>query len=714
MSSDHAETDLPDESKLKELPPDGGEDYNRLVFEQSPYLRQHASNPVQWYPWGELALEKARSEDLPIFISIGYSTCRWCHVMARESFEDEEVANLLNQYFVPVKVDREERPDLDQIYMEACQAMTGQGGWPLNLALTPERRPFFAATYLPPEDRGRRSGLKTVLQQIHQLWQEERDRVEESAGKITETLNPRATTARRDLNEGILGKAADQLTQQHDEEHGGFGRSPKFPSPHNLLFLLRWWDRSGESNSLAVVEHTLNAMRQGGVYDHVGGGFHRYSTDRQWILPHFEKMLYDQAMHMMAYAEAYQVTGRDRYAETTREIARYLARDMTSPGGAFYAAEDAESEGEEGQFYVWTQEEWMNILGTEDGQLFGEIFNIQKEGNYREEATGERNGTNIPHRRNSWREEAQKRGMEPSQMRQRWRAARRQLLETRSNRTRPHRDEKVMTAWNGLMIAGLARAAQALDEEPMYQQAVNAADCVLDNLQTPDGRLLRYYRDTAGDVPGFADDYAFLALGLLELYEAGFEVDHLGQSLSLTRRMLDLFWDEQNGGLALVAEDASGPLVRPHDVQDGALPSSNSVALEVLLRLAAITGKGQLDDYARRLIQSRSERIMRGPSAFSAFLCGVNFAVGPNQEIVLAGEPDEAIVRRMCSMVKTRFLPRSVWLVRYSGETADPLTDLAPYTERMTPLNGQPAAYVCENKACKEPVTDANQLAECL
>lgn len=712
MCPGNSHSDLPDQHELQRLPADGGDQYNRLVFEQSPYLRQHATNPVEWYPWGEEAIEKAKSEDRPIFLSIGYSTCRWCHVMERESFEDEDVAALLNEYFVPVKVDREERPDLDQVYMEACQAMTGRGGWPLNLALTPEGRPFFAATYLPPEDRGRRSGVKSILQQLHQLWERDRERVENSAEKIAEALSPRSSGRGVELREGLLEKAADQLCELHDREHGGFGSSPKFPSPHNLLFLLRWWDRRDESESLNTVRRTLEAMQRGGIYDHVGGGFHRYSTDREWLLPHFEKMLYDQAMHMMAYAEAYQATEQESYARTVREIAEYLGRDMTDPGGAFYAAEDAESEGEEGKFYVWTRDEWMNVLDEEDGRLFGEIFSIREEGNYREETTGERNGANIPHRDRSWEQEARKRDMDPSELMKRWETAQQKLLEARSERIRPHRDEKVVGSWNGLMIAGLARAAQALGDESLYQQACQAADCVLERLMDRDGRLLRYYRQDPEQVPGFADDYAFLALGLLELYETGFNVTYLQKSLELCREMLDLFWDEEMGGIAMVGKDASVPLVRPHDVQDGALPSSTSVALEVLLRLDLIAEDERLREHAERLMELASERVMRGPSAFTAFLCGLNFALGPNREIVIAGDPGDERMQALCSLVKSRFLPRSVWLMRGIGECDEELEKIAPYLTQMKPIDSQPAAYLCRDKVCQEPVGEVEELGD--
>ena len=714
MCAEHS-GELPDQDQLEQLPPDGGPDYNRLVFAKSPYLLQHATNPVDWWEWSEGARRKAREEDSPIFLSIGYSTCRWCHVMARESFEDQEVARILNRHFVPIKVDREERPDLDQIYMTACQAMTGSGGWPLNVVLTPDGQPFFATTYLPPEGRRGRSGLKDVLLRLASLWEQDRERVLGSAGEITELLRGQTTGEGGTLDESTLREAAEQLADRYDSRHGGFGTSPKFPSPHNLLFLLRWWDRSGEEAVLEMVTETLSAMRRGGIYDQVGFGFHRYSTDREWLLPHFEKMLYDQALHVMACAETCLATGQERFGRVAREIAAYLRRDMRSPGGAFYAAEDAESEGEEGKFYVWSRREWTDVLGKKDGPLFADIFNITEKGNYRDEATGRRTGRNIAHLTRPLAEEARERDIDPADLRERWDAARHKLLEVRSQRTRPHRDEKIVTAWNGLMIAALAKSARAVEDEELLADAERAARFVLEELRTGDGRLLRYSREGAADVPGFADDYAFLAWGLLELYEAGFDLSYLEEALELSRRMLELFWDEERGGLALVGTDAEQPVVRPREVQDGALPSSNSVALLVLERLALLTGGDDLQENADRLMDSLSGEVARYPSGYTQFLCGVDFAIGPQQEIVVAGDPAAEETRRLNGGAQTQFLPRSVLLVRpVEGDDADRLVELAPYAEEMTPVDGHPAAYVCRDYSCREPVTDPDALRELL
>ena len=697
---------------LDDLPPDGGERYNRLVFEKSPYLLQHATNPVDWYPWGEEALNRAREADRPIFLSIGYSTCRWCHVMERESFEDEAVAGVLNRHFVPIKVDREERPDLDQIYMTACQAMTGSGGWPLNVVLTPEGEPFFATTYLPPEGRGGRSGLKDVLQQLARLWEQDRERVLDSAQEITELLRQGGGRAEGTSDESLLQHAAEQLEQRYDDQHGGFGHSPKFPSPHNHLFLLRWHHRSGDAQALSMVKNTFDAMRRGGIYDQVGFGFHRYSTDRQWLVPHFEKMLYDQAMHMMAYAEAFQVTGEKLYGRVAREIGEYLRRDMAAPSGGFYAAEDAESEGEEGKFYLWSREEWCEVLGEEEGALFADVFNLTEEGNYRDEATGRRTGRNIPHLGRSFADEARRRDMAPAQLRERWGTAREKLLAARSGRVRPHRDEKIVTAWNGLAIASLAKAAGALSDDRLRKDAVKAADFVLENLRTDEGRLLRYHRTAAADVRGFADDYAFFAWGLLELYETTADLHYLDLARELTHQMLELFQDEGRGCLGMVGRDAAQPVVRPQEVQDGALPSSNSAALLVLRRLGLLTGEEQLRNRAETLERSLAGEVSRHLSGYTQFLSGVDFGLGPNREIVIAGDAEATATGDLLAVLRSAFIPRTVWLLHDPDESG--VENLPQYAAKMTPVDGAPAAYVCEDYACHEPLTDPETLREML
>ncbi|MDQ7785669.1 MAG: thioredoxin domain-containing protein, partial [Desulfomonilaceae bacterium] len=507
---------------------------NRLLNEKSPYLLQHAYNPVDWYPWGPEAFEKARTEQKPIFLSIGYSTCHWCHVMEHESFENEETAALMNGTFVSIKVDREERPDLDHLYMSVAQMMTGRGGWPLNVIMTPDKRPFFAGTYFPKESRFGRIGMDDLCNRIAELWSTRRDEVLQSAGKIVSAIRQVPDEQPGEApDKSVLESAFRQLSQRFDPRRGGFGEAPKFPTPHNMLFLLRYWKRTGDSSALHMVEKTLEALRRGGVYDHVGFGFHRYSTDAEWLVPHFEKMLYDQAMLATAYLEAYQATGNDLYGRTADEIFTYVLRDMTSPQGGFYSAEDADSEGEEGKFYVWTLEEVRRILDDEEAEAVTEAFSLTADGNFREEATGRITGANIPHMRKSLDQVARTLDIPVEHARDLVERARRKLFEAREKRIHPHKDDKILTDWNGLMIAALAKGARVLGKPEYARAAAQAADFILGTLRSGDGRLLHRYRDGEAGLPAHVDDYAFFIWGLLELYEASFEVKYLKTALDL-------------------------------------------------------------------------------------------------------------------------------------------------------------------------------------
>jgi uncharacterized protein YyaL (SSP411 family) len=495
---------------------------NRLVQEKSPYLLQHAFNPVDWYPWGDEAFEKAKQQDKPIFLSIGYSTCHWCHVMERESFEDEHVARALNRVFVCIKVDREERPDIDSIYMAACQAMTGSGGWPLSILMTPEKRPFFAATYIPKTSHFDRMGLLELTERVEMLWQKSREEVNQAADKILAELQAANTiTPGEGMSEDMLDLAYTQLAARYDSDYGGFGQAPKFPTPHNLTFLLRYWQRTGKREALEIVEKTLTQMSRGGICDHLGFGFHRYSTDRQWLLPHFEKMLYDQALLAIAFLEAYQATGRSSFANTAREIFTYVLRDMTGQEGGFYSAEDADSEGEEGKFYVWSSAELQAILGEEDAALFSKVYNIRPEGNFFDEATHRLTGKNIPHLTMTPPALAGVADAEHREMSDRLTEIRKKLYQTRSHRVPPHKDDKVLTDWNGLMIAALAIGGRVLNDASFTKAARKAAEFVLARLKK-DGRLLKRYRQGTAALPAHLDDYAFMVWGLLELYETTF------------------------------------------------------------------------------------------------------------------------------------------------------------------------------------------------
>ncbi|HLG43288.1 MAG TPA: thioredoxin domain-containing protein, partial [Planctomycetota bacterium] len=620
----HRRRSLPTADEIKKLPPDGGPDYNRLVFEKSPYLLQHAGNPIDWHAWGDAAFEKARKEVKPIFLSIGYSTCHWCHVMERESFEDAEVAEVMNKHFVPIKVDREEREDVDNVYMAVCIAVNGHGGWPLTILMTPDRKPFLAGTYFPKEGAARRPGLMDILKAVAELWAKDRQRLTKNADEITEMVKGQSKS-RGGGAVGVEALAAgfEQFSDRFDPEHGGFGQQPKFPTPHDYSFLLRYWRRSGRAAALEMVRRSLGAMRFGGMYDHVGFGFHRYSTDRRWLLPHFEKMLYDQAMLAIAYAEAYQATRDGSFAQVTREILEYVSRDMSSPEGAFYSAEDADSEGEEGKFYLWTEAELVRDLGESDGRFFSKMFGFTAEGNFEDQSSGRPVGANIVHLERPMDEAASKR----------WETARRKLFEAREKRVRPHKDDKVLTAWNGLMIAAFAKAAQILDEPAYVQAASRAADFVLSKLRRADGRLLRRFRDGEASIPAFLDDYAFLVWGLLELYEAGFDARYLAEAAKLNREMLGLFWDAEGGGLYFDASDGEKLIMRKKEIYDGAVPSGNSVAALNLLRLGRIAADAELERRAEAVFKAFSGDLTRAPSGHAQALIALDFAAGPAREI---------------------------------------------------------------------------------
>jgi len=507
---------------------------NHLSDSKSPYLLQHANNPVDWYPWGEEAFARAKKEDKPIFLSIGYATCHWCHVMEHESFEDETVARLMNEAFINIKVDREERPDIDQVYMSVCQMLTGGGGWPLTIIMTPDKEPFYAATYIPKESRYGRIGMVDLIPRIRQLWDSDRDKISATSRQILAGLEKMDTrSAGASLDEKVVDDAFTQLAGRYDATHGGFGSAPKFPSPQNLVFLTRYWSRTGNTSALQMVDHTLEQLRQGGVYDQIGFGFHRYSTDAEWLVPHFEKMLYDQAMLTTAYTEAWLATRNPVFERTVREIVAYVLRDMTSPEGAFYSAEDADSEGEEGLFYLWTLAEFEEILGKDDAAFAAAVWNLSADGNYTDEVKGSRTGLNIPHLTNSTAAAAGTLNMTQEEFEQRLQQIRTRLFDVREKRVHPLKDDKVLADWNGLMAAALASAGRVFNEPEWIRAAERATSFVLDEMHTPKGRMLHRYRDGDASIPAFLDDYVFMTTAMLELYEATFDPKYLEQALEL-------------------------------------------------------------------------------------------------------------------------------------------------------------------------------------
>ena len=690
---------LPD---LPTLPPDGGPDFNRLVFTSSPYLLQHARNPVDWYPWCDEAFEKARSEDKPVFLSVGYSTCHWCHVMEHESFEDPDIAAYLNEHFVSVKVDREERPDVDHIYMSVCQAMTGSGGWPMTIFMTPEKMPFYAGTYFPRTDRSGRPGFLRVLTTLQQVWTRERHKALETAEEIRLHLAQAETGTGRALTADTLERAVLQGMQSYDAHHGGFGNAPKFPMPHLLSLFLRQSERVSDGELLAMVEHTLISMYQGGLFDHVGFGFCRYATDNRWLVPHFEKMLYDNALLLMAYTDAYQRTGKPLYERIAREIIAYVRRDLTDPRGGFYSAENADSEGEEGKFYVFTHEEFLGIVGEPHGAMMAEYFGVTPAGNFEQ-------GTNILHVAVDREEWKRRHGVTEAEASAIIQSSRRTLFDARAARVHPSLDDKILTSWNGLMIAALARAGQALGDETIIELAIRAADFILDELCTEQGLLLHRYRKGVAGIEGFLEDYAFLVWGLIDLYEATFDARFLGQAVELNAVMLRDFRDSSQAGLYFTSHDAEELISRPKDVYDGAIPSGNSAAACNLLRLSRMTGDTTLDDRAQEILAAFATQVERYPTGHSMMLTALDFSIGPTQEIVVAGDAPrdaEALIRH----IRERFLPRKVLLFHPSGSDGAEIRSISSYIHSNVTVDSRPAVYICESFQCALPVTTVEQL----
>jgi len=670
---------------------------NRLIHEKSPYLLQHAHNPVDWHPWGDEAFERARREDRPVFLSIGYATCHWCHVMAHESFEDVEVAALMNDAFVCIKLDREERPDIDGVYMTVCQMMTGSGGWPLTIVMTPDRQPFFAATYIPRATRFGRMGMLELVPQIQHIWSTRRGELLDAARQITDGLQPAAPTDGVPLGRETLDLAYHQLHRSFDAQQGGFGRAPKFPTPHTLLFLLRHHHRTGDADALRMVCTTLEAMRRGGIHDQLGFGFHRYSTDERWLVPHFEKMLYDQAQIAVACLEAYQVTGDEAQARTARQIFAYVLRDLGAPEGGLYSAEDADSEGVEGKFYLWTLAQLQEALAPDDVELAAATFRVAAQGNFRDEASGRRTGANILHQGGVERQDP------------RLETIRERLLQHRNLRPRPSLDDKQLTDWNGLMIAALARGAQVLGDATYADAARRAAHFVRERMRQPDGHLLHRFRDGEAGIVGMLDDYAFMGWGLIELYEATFDPAHLNWALELTHLMLERFWDTEHGGLFLARADATDLLVRQKTAHDGAIPSGNSVALSVLLRLARISADATLEQRAEELMRAFSARIAAAPAAYTHMLLGLDFAIGPAHEVVVVADPAAPATRDVLRALQRPFLPNKVLLLRPQGDAPSELCRVAPFTADQKGSPDGPTIYVCQDFHCHRPTRDVGQ-----
>jgi len=705
----HVRKVIPSSEALKKLPADGGSDFNRLVFEQSPYLLQHAGNPINWYPWGEEAFAKARKENKPVFLSVGYTTCHWCHVMEHESFEDDEVAALMNKHYVCVKVDREERPDIDNVYMSVTQMMTGRGGWPMTVIMTPEKVPFFSGTYFPKQS------MMQLLPHFSGIWANEREQVFKLGEAITTDLAKLSGgQPGGDLNATHLDACYRSLASSYDGVNGGFGRRPKFPTAHNLSFLLRYYDRTGEVKALRMVEKSLEKIRQGGVYDHVGLGIHRYSTDERWFLPHFEKMLYDQALFAIANLECHQITKKEAYAKAAREIFTYVLRDMTDPEGGFYSAEDADSEGEEGKFYVWTTAELEKTLGKEDATLYARIYNFEPDGNFFEEAANRKTGGNIPHLKQRLKDIAHELKQEIDPLKSKLEGIREKLFVARKKRIHPQKDDKILTDWNGLMISAFAKGGRILNDKHYLEAATKAADYCLTTLRRKDGRLLKRSRLGVAGLPAHLEDYAFLIQGLLDLHESAFQHRHLKAAAELTDITLKHFADAENGGLFLTADDGEKLLVRAKEIYDGAIPSGNSVMALNLLRIARITGSKRYEETANKLFAAFSGFAAKSPSGCDVLMTALDFSVGPSLEIVVAGKRGEDATEQLLGAIHSSFLPNKVLLFRPTADEKPEIANLAPFVQNQGMVNGKSAVYVCRNQACELPVTTVVQLEKTL
>ena len=697
---------LPSDEEIKLLPKDGGKEFNRLIFESSPYLLQHARNPIDWRPWGKEAFAEAAKLDKPVFLSVGYTTCHWCHVMEHESFEDEEVAALMNKHFVCIKVDREERPDVDNVYMTVTQMMTGRGGWPMTVLMSPQKVPFFAGTYFPKSD------MKQLLPHFSAVWENQRSEVKKVGEAITKSLRElQSGQAGGDLNSTHLDACYQGLSRSFDPVHGGFSVRPKFPTPHTLGFLLRYHQLTGEKRALEMVTTTLREIRLGGVYDHVGFGLHRYSTDERWLVPHFEKMLYDQALFALANLECHQVTNDPFFLDSCKDTLAYVMRDLTSPLGGFYSAEDADSEGEEGKFYLWSEEEAREALGKENGDFYAGVFNFEKEGNYLDEATRKKNGRNIPHLNAPLSELSDKHDMKPREFLAKVENIREKLFERRKSRIHPQKDDKVLTDWNGLMISAFARCGRALDEKAYIQVAGKAADFCLKELRGKNGRLLKRWRKGKAGLPAHLEDYAFFTQGLLDLYEATFDPGYLKAAKELTDLTLVHFEDKEKGGFFLTADDGEKLLIRAKEIYDGAIPSGNSVMALNLLRLNKVSGDKKYLDCANRLFSAFSGFLEKNPQGAEVLLHALHFALAEPSEIVICGESEDAKTQALIREINGRFLPASVLLLRKPENPSEELLKLAPFLRHQKMVNGLPTVFICQNQTCERPENNPAKLA---
>lgn len=666
---------------------------NRLINEKSPYLIQHAYNPIDWYPWGEEAFEDAKKEDKPIFLSIGYSTCHWCHVMAHESFEDENVAAILNKFFISIKLDREERPDVDSVYMTVCQALTGSGGWPLTIIMTPDQKPFFAGTYFPKTSRYGMPGLIEILESVATQWKNSKEKLINSSDNILKELGKFFVSESNDtkLSEKNLKNGYNQLLKSFDIKYGGFSPAPKFPTPHKLMFLLRYYKMYDETNALEMVETTLGSMYRGGLFDHIGYGFSRYSTDDKYLVPHFEKMLYDNALLVIAYLEAYEITKNPLYKDISIKSLEYVFRELTSNEGGFYCAQDADSEGEEGKYYVFTPDEIKIILGEEDGNYFNEYYDITDEGNFE--------GKSIPNliKNSNYNKKDEKIDVLAQN-----------ILDYRNERYSLHKDDKILTSWNGLMIAALSKAYKVLEDEKYLEYAKKAIDFIYNNLVDSKGRLFARYREKEAKYKAILDDYAFLTYGLIELYESSYEILYLKKAIDLTEAMIDLFFDEKNAGFFLYGKDSEKLIARPKELFDGAIPSGNSVAAYNLIRLARITGKSLFEEISKDVLDYIAGSIISEEINHSFFLIASSFALNKTKELicVIKDESEKEKIKDTLSDMQAFNLT----VIIKNEENSSELEELIPYTKDYTLKDNKATYYLCEGNSCFPPTNNLNEI----
>lgn len=680
---------------------------NRLSHEKSPYLLQHAHNPVDWYPWGQEAFEKAKKEDKPILLSVGYSTCHWCHVMEEESFSSPAVAKIMNENFVSIKVDREERPDIDSVYMNYVMATTGGGGWPMNVFLTPERKPFYGGTYFPPEDRYGMPSFSHLLESIAGSWKTEKKEIFASAESAVSFLEKMGnqTVPSADLSEKTLLEATRRLVANFDEQWGGFGLAPKFPRSHALSMMLRVWAKTKKAQTLEAVEKTLRHMAQGGMYDQVGGGFHRYSTDAQWRVPHFEKMLYDQAILARTYLEAYQITRDDFYARISREILDYVAGRMTDSAGGFYSAEDADSadpenpaKKREGAYFVWKKSEIEKVLAPSDAEIFSYHYGVESSGNALSDPHKEFNCQNVLYVAHTVDQTATHFKKGQDMVRVSLAASNKKLLEVRAKRPAPYLDDKILTDWNGLMISTFAFASRVLEEGRYAEIAKKSGHFIREKLTDQNGNLLHRYRAGSAGIQANVNDYAFLIYGYLALYEATFDAEWLQEAQRLSEGMIEKFWDELNDGFFLTSEDSERLVARPKELYDGAVPSGNSMAVLDLLLLSRFTGDLKYEGYAGKTLQAFSGLLSQDPANYPQMLIALDFTLGPTDEIVLSGSPKDPEMQSMLHEIFSRFLPNKIVMLK----------------DKQVPAALKASAYVCRNHVCQLPVTAAKDLGKLL